>query len=265
MRFARTIVAVAAGLFLTAPAAAAQSGERLTDKDVKALIESVDGARDRFEDQLDGKVKNGIVRSATGEVDVKATLDDFQREVEKLKSRFSDRYAASAEVETVLRRGTALDTMMKAQPTGIKGASEWDHLAAQLRRLAGVYRTDFPPPQGAAVRRINDAEAASTAEAIARQAEQIKRVVNADRTLAKPDKEALKKEVDEVNEQARTVKSRLSDSKPATADARSLLEKIAALTKEGRQLPPAVLTAIGGLRAPLEKLNQAFGVTMPAT
>ena len=38
----------------------AQAPERLTDKEVKALIETVDQARDRFEDQLDGRVKHSI-------------------------------------------------------------------------------------------------------------------------------------------------------------------------------------------------------------
>jgi hypothetical protein len=38
-----------------------------------------------------------------------------------------------------------------------------------------------------------------------------------------------------------------------------------ALTAAGRQLPPTVLTAIGGLRAPLAKLDQAFGVAPAAT
>jgi hypothetical protein len=54
-------------------------------------------------------------------------------------------------------------------------------------------------------------------------------------------------DVDAVIKQAKTLQSRLKDSKPATADARALIEKIGALTKEGRQLPPPVLTAIGGL------------------
>jgi hypothetical protein len=249
---------------LAVPMAAAQNVERLTDKDVKSLIEGVDQARDRFEDQLDGKVKNTIIRSATGEIDVNARLDDFQQELEKLKSRFNDNYAASAEVQTVLRRGADVDAMMKAQPTGIKGASEWDALAGQLRRLAAAYATEFPVPEGAAVRRINDNEAAATADAIASQAEQIKKAVNADKAMSKPDKTALTAEVEAVTKQAKLLKSRLSDSKPATADARALAEKIDALLKEGRQLPPAVLTGIGSLRAPLLKLRQAFGGA-PAT
>lgn len=250
---------VAAALFLMPPVLGAQSGgDRLTDKDVKALVDSVDQARDRFEDQLEGKVKNGIVRSPTGELNVSAALGDFQQEVGKLKSRYSDKYAASAEVEAVLRRAMALDAMMKAQPSGIKGASEWERLRSDLKRLAGAYGTDFPLTEGAVVRRISDGEAAAAAKQIATQAEQLKNVVNADRTLPKAEKDALKREVEDVIKQAKMLESRLSDSKPATADARTLAEKVAALTKEGRQLPPPVLTAIGAMRAPLEKLGRVF-------
>jgi len=84
--------------------------------------------------------------------------------------------------------------------------------------------------------------------------------VDADKTLAKPDKQALKAAVEGVAKQAKMLQSRLKDGKPSTADAKALREKVAALTADGRQLPPGVLSAIGGLRAPLTKLDQAFGV-----
>src|SRR5690242_7550886 len=101
--------ALAGGLVLAVSGLIAQSTERLSNKDVKGLIESVDQERDRFEGQLDGKLKDGVVRSATGEVKVSASLDDFQEGVERLKSRFTDDYAASAEVQAVLRRAKSLD------------------------------------------------------------------------------------------------------------------------------------------------------------
>ena len=77
--------------------------------------------------------------------------------------------------------------------------------------------------------------------------------------------QALNAEVDAVIKQAKTLQSRLKDGKPATADGRMLKEKVAALTVSGRELPPAVLSAIGGLRAPLETLDQAFGISRVAT
>jgi len=259
MKLTSSMVAVGTFLLLTVPIARARGTDRLTDKEVNNLIEQVYEARDKFEGRLEGKVKNGVVRSSTGEVHVHSMLEDFQHDVEKLKDRYTENYAASAEVQAVLVRANAIDRMMKSQPSDIDGANDWDQVTKQLRALAAAYRTTFPLPEGAPVRRINDAEAAVSAAAVISQAEQVKQAANSDKTLAKPDKEALKSDVDAVIKQAKVLQSRLKESKPATADARALVEKIAALTKEGRQLPPPVLTAIGGLRAPLLKINEAFG------
>lgn len=243
----------------------AQSVDRLSDKDVKQVIDGVDAARDRFEDQLDGKVKNAVIRGTAGEINVKNTLEDFQKDLDKLKERYNGSYAASAEVEAVLRRANAIGVVMKAQPTGTKGASEFDRLSMELRRLAAAYHADFPLAEGATVRRIGDGEAAAAAGAVASQAEQLKRLVNDDKTMAKPDKEALKADVDQVVKQAKLVQSRLKESKPASGDARALAEKIAALTEGRHQLPPAILTSVGSLRAPLDKLTQAFGPLVKGT
>ena len=71
---------------------AAQTPDRLTDKDVKAVIEAVDHGRDRFHDQLDGKVKDSILREPTREVNVAKFLDDFKDNVDRLKDRFESKY-----------------------------------------------------------------------------------------------------------------------------------------------------------------------------
>jgi hypothetical protein len=239
--------------------AAAQGADRLSDGDIKTLIERVNQARDRFEDQLDGKVKDGVQRSPSGEIKVSSALDDLQEDVSKLKSRFTEAYAASTEVAALLRRGNTFDALVKAQPAGTKGTNEWERLAVELRRLASAYNTAFPLPEGAAVRRINDGEAAAAATAIVKQGDVIKDAIGDDKTLAKADKQALESAVNTLVKQAKTVASRLNDHKPATADARALRKAAAALTAGGRQLPASVLTAIGGLAAPLATLDQAFG------
>ena len=58
-----TGTALVAMLF-AGPAAAA---DRMNDKDVKQLFERIDDERDRFEDQLDGKLKGSIVHAVSGE------------------------------------------------------------------------------------------------------------------------------------------------------------------------------------------------------
>ena len=142
-RVTRLAAALLWCLSLLPGGASAQTGDRLTDKDVKALIEAVDNGRDRFEDQLDGKLKDTILRGPNGEVNVARFLDDLQENTHRLKERFTAEYTASAEVATVLRQATPVDAFMKEKP-GIKGSSEWDHLASSLSRLAAVYGTKFP-------------------------------------------------------------------------------------------------------------------------
>jgi hypothetical protein len=250
-------------LTVSAGVASAQAGERLTDKDVQALIETVDNGRDRFEDQLDGKLKATIVRSPSGEVNVARFLDDLQENTGRLKDRFTPEYAASAEVAAVLRQSTAIHAFMRQKP-GIKGGSEWDQLAAHLSRLAGVYGTKFPLEGDAPVRRITDGEAARAADTIAQQADQFKNAVNREQALAKPAKDELKAQADLVKNAAKSLKSRLNDSKPATSEARQVMEAIRKMRGAAKGLTPASLSLIGQMQAPLATLGQAFAITVPA-
>ena len=144
-RVASVAAAVFAAAALTAPVA---SAERLTDKDMRQLIERIDNERDRFEDQLDGKVKSSIIRNAAGETDVTKYLDDFQDKVQKLKDRYTTSYAAGAEVTTVLRQASEIKRFMATQPAGFDGASEWNRLEASLGELAAAYSTTCRCPRG---------------------------------------------------------------------------------------------------------------------
>ena len=256
---------MAAALILTASSAAAQRGERLSDKAVKDVIDAVDNGRDKFEGNLDGGFKGSTLRGPNGETKVAAALQDYQDSTKKLQQRFTADYSASAEVATVLKQSMQIDAFMNGPKSPTKGRNEWDVQTGNLKRLAEAYGTTFPLPDGSTVRRLNDKESADAAAAVAAQAEQVKRAAAADKSLAKPDQQALKTEMDAVIKQAKALQSRLKDGKPATADWRTLKEKVAALTAQERQLSPAVLSAIGGMRAPLAKLDQAFGVARPAT
>jgi hypothetical protein len=259
----RVMAPVLCGALVIAGTAYAQTVERLTDKDVKTLIEAVDHGRDRFEDQLDGKLKDSILRGPGGEVNVSKFLDDFQENVTRLKDRFTPQYAASTEAGAVLRQATSIHAFMKQQTPGLKGSSEWDHLAGDFGRLAVVYGTKFPLEKDEPVRRINDGEAATAAAQIEGQASEFKDAVNREKTLAKSAKDGLKRYADLVKNAAKALKSRLKDSKPATAEARQLFQALGTMRESAKGLSPASLTVMGEMQAPLATLSQAFGLTAP--
>ena len=131
----------------------------------------------------------------------------------------------------------------------------WESL---LRRTG----TTFPLAEGAAVRRINDGEAADTGELLAKQAEEIKTAISKEATLAQPDKDSVVADLNQLKEQAETVKSRASDAKPATAEARqacAIANKVQSFAN-GHQLGSATTQALTGLQAPLAVLKQAYGI-----
>jgi hypothetical protein len=237
-------------------------GERLSDRGVTDLMESIDKGRDRFVDALDSQFKHSVMRSPTSEVDVSKYLDDFDKNIHTMKDRFKPEYAASAEVQRVLRQASEIDAYVRMQGT-MKGASEWNALAGQLNTLAGAYGTSFPIGESTPVRRLGDKEVADAAEMVARQSSPLKDAIEKDtKGWPEADRHEAKrvaKDAELLEKDAKLVKSRVADSKPASAEYRTLAERAGRIDAYvvNHALPTASVT-MDTIRAAIAKLNQAF-------
>ena len=256
----QAILLASALVLLSTPARAQAPPERLGDKDVKILVDRIDEGRDKFEGNLDGGFKGSTVKGPNGETKVAAALQDYQDNTMKLQSRFSPEYAAGPEVAIVLKQATSIERFMKSSPNTMKGRTEWDRHAVDLKRLAQVYGTTFPLPDGATVSRLNDSEPIAAADGVATSANNFKRDLDESTSLPKADKDAGKKDADVVIKQANTVKERIRDGKPATTDVRLLAEHAARLQTfvGSHQVPTANWQAA---QASLRKLQAIFGLT----
>jgi hypothetical protein len=243
------------------PALAQIAPERLSDQDVKALIQQVDTERDRFEDSLDGDFKGSTLRGPTGETRVAGALQDYQDSVEKLMERFTENYSASAEVAVVLKQATQIDTFMRTTQIETKGRSEWDRQVVSLKRLAQAYAATFPLPEGTSVRRLNDRETARAADAVAKAADRFKDSLGKVGTIPNPAKDAVRKDVDELIDLAETVRNRTNGGNPATAEMGQLMGQIAKV--QGFLNTNDATTAMGdwkAFQAAVGGLQQAFGI-----
>ena len=122
-RFVVIIVASALCLW-SIPASAQPPPERLSDKEVKTLINQVDESSDRFKSNLDDKLKDSTVHGLNGDAKVANVLQDYRENTQKLKDRFNDNYAASTEVATVLKQAAPIDAFMQGTSGAMKGRSE---------------------------------------------------------------------------------------------------------------------------------------------
>jgi hypothetical protein len=249
-------------------ASAAVAADRLTDRDVKALIDRIDQGRDRFEDALDGKLKSSVVRTPTGEVDVNKFLDDFQENSKRLGERLKPGYAASAEVATLLRQGNAIERFLREQPAGTKGSSEWNRLAADLKTLARAYGADFPLAENAAVRRIGDRELETSVEALAKGTEQLKgsldKELKSDKTVTQQTRQQVVEEANQLSKDAKQLLARVKDSKPSSAEAEKVVAGATRLetTLQSHQVPQSA-AAWTGLASRRSILSDAYGLQRP--
>jgi hypothetical protein len=258
-------------LLITLTASPLLAADRLTDKDVKALAERIDDGRDKFEDSLDGKLKNSIVRGPNGEAIVGKYLDDFKQNVDKLKDRLNSNYAASAEAAAVLRQASTIDVYMQQQPSDTKGKSEWNRLATDLKTLARAYGADFPLAPNAPVRRMGDGEVAAAADQIAKGADQLKKTLNndlkKDKTIDKPTREQIVGDADQLSKDAKTLRDRVKGGDPSSAEAASVLEGASRIRTfmEGHNGLPTASGAWSDLASKLTMIATAFNVAPPAS
>jgi hypothetical protein len=242
------------------------AAERMTDKDVKALVARIDDGRNRFESALDDKVKRNILRGPSGEVNVDQFLNDFEESVKRLEERLTSKYAASAEVGTLLRQASAIDAYIGRQPVGTKGASEWGRLAGDFKALAAAYGAAFPLAENAAVRRLGDGEVAAAAEGVTKGAERVKSSLDAelkkDPSVDKPTREATVREADDFSKEAKALRDRVKDARPSSAEAEALLAKASKLEAfVSSHKVPAAAGEWAAVKKHLETLAAAYGLT----
>jgi hypothetical protein len=209
------------------------AADRLTDRDVKALVARIEQGRDRFDNALDSKLKHSIVRGSAGEVNVDNFLDDFQESIDRLEERLKPEYAASAEATALLRQAAAIQRFFRQQPPGTRGESEWNRLEADLKALALAYGSDFPLPQNASIRRIGDGELATAVDEIASNASRLKKSLEdelkKDATFDKSARQAIVGDADQFSKEAKELRERVKDGKPSSAEADRLLAHAAKL------------------------------------
>jgi hypothetical protein len=265
-RTARFSTAAGAALIAALVAAPVESADRLTDRDVAELFERIDNERDRFEDQLDGDLKDAILRGPGLEVDVEHYLNDLQANVDRMRERFSSQYAASADVTTVLRQASDIQWFMSTQPPNYDGASEWNRLTSSLAQLAAVYATEFPLPTGGQARRMNDREVREAADEVGKDADRFKKDLDSslklDSKIDQVTREAAVRNADLLKQHAERLESTIGDGRPASGEAQALLVHASAVrvVAAGPSLSPAARGGWEQIEAGLDKIALAFGL-----
>jgi hypothetical protein len=257
--------AFAATALLTLPLPAAAT-DRLTDQEVKTLLEKIEQDRSTFEAALDEKLKGSTIKAARGEVKVNEFLDDLQDQVERARDRFNSEYSASSEVASLLDYTGRLQQWASAQPAGFQGSKEWGVFGTDLQRLAAAYNTMLPMPATGTARRFNDAELVTAAANVEKLIDPYRTAYDATlagHTTLTPEmrKQAIG-QVDMMKSQARALNAALANKQKGVPEADALLKQafVVIETMAKLSLGQATTGAWNPLRAELAKVAWAYEV-----
>jgi gas vesicle protein len=210
-----------------------QAAERLTDQQVKSLIESVDKGFDKWKDGLEkANMDDAVIKSAAGTIDVRQFLKGFKDDISKLKDKFKPENAAVAEATQLLRKGSDVERRYKQR--GGAAGSEWAALSNNLGALAAAYGGPWPiETLDVAFTRVNDKDLAGRLESLERSAKtlgsEMDKAASKDKAFPKADRDKLKADAKLLESTAKELRSRIKDGKPASAEAKSLVQQIGGL------------------------------------
>jgi len=252
------------------PRPLATATDRLTDQDVKALLERIEKKRSAFESALDDKLKNSTIKGPRGEVNTNEFFDDLQDQVQRTRDRFSSKYSASSEVLSLLQFATRLDTWASAQPAGFRGTKEWEALAADFRRLSAAYNSALLRPGqralGAQARRVNDAEIVAAVTNVDKRMEAFRSAYDsalaANTTLTSANRQAALHNVDGMRTAAQALRAALEKKQKGVAEANALMRGTGTMIDATLKLPPDSSTAAAWtpVREDLAKVALAYEV-----
>lgn len=258
-------VCAALALALVFPIGAA-AAERMTDEQVKKLIEDIDDGFGTWKQSLEKRnLDDAVITSAERTVKIKDFLKDFEKAIDVLKDRFKPNYAASPEVLALLRRGS--DVELRNRRQGQTPDSAWVALGAKLDALARSYGVAWPiESMNVLPARLNDAELAAKVERMEKGTKKLlgetDKAAKANKSIDKATRESLKASIRQLEQKTKDVRSRIQDDRPASVEVGQLLSqagqvketltKLSLPTASWREMEPGI-----------EALARAFDIPKP--
>jgi hypothetical protein len=269
-RVIRNFVAMAAiillaGLFV---AAQAQQPYRLSEREVKNLLDRIDKGAESFRRSMDKALDRSRFDGTKAEDNINKFIKDFTDATDTLKSKFDDDRTAASSVEEVLRRGADIDNFMLRHRVRPRAQSDWRELRGSLDELARAYNVSWSWT-GLSNRpyRISDEQLGVLLGRIETSADRFRKSLNDaldktafNKTSAEDDINQFVKEFERATDH---LKKRFNSKETAAADVEEVLRRAARIDVFLRQhkLTLRAQEDWAELRSGLESLAQAYSVS----
>ena len=112
---------------------------RINDRQLDALIRRIENGTDRFRTDMGTALDRSTYNGTRAEDNINQFVRDFETATDQLRSRFTARSSATADVENVLRQATYIDDFMQRQTLSMRAENDWTTIKGDLTQLASAY------------------------------------------------------------------------------------------------------------------------------
>jgi len=281
MKYITRTAAILTLMFLAgfATIAQAQRPYRLSENDLKRLIDRLEQHTDQFRKSLDSSLDRSSLDGSRAEDRINDFVKDFEAATDRLKERFDDNQSASATVQEVLDRAAHIDRFMVNHHLSGRVSEDWMRVRADLDELASTYSVAWNWPVVAVTispdapiverhaRRINDSDVKAIISRIDAQAERFRHslrdALNHSRfnhTGAEDDINAFVKNFEKATDR---LKDHFGKHNAATDDAEEVMRRAARIDAfmRAHELSSRAQEDWQALRRNLDELAAAYNVS----
>jgi hypothetical protein len=119
------------------------SAYRLTDEQVKTLLDRIERDSETFRKSLDDALDKSRFNSTGAEDDINAFVKGFEEASDRLEDRFDKKQSAAGDAEEVLRRAARIDAFMRTHSLTPRAQEDWQKLRADLDEIAAAYSVEW--------------------------------------------------------------------------------------------------------------------------
>ncbi|MFN7927379.1 MAG: hypothetical protein U0Y68_05445 [Blastocatellia bacterium] len=140
---ARCLVVVLFLSFCSLAFAQEQRPYRMSEDEVKQLLQRIEKGADQFRGSLDKALDKSPVDGTKTEDNINKFIKRFEQASDHLKHRFSDKQSAASDVQELLERAVFIDRFMTHHTLTARAQEDWTHLRRLLDELATAYNVTW--------------------------------------------------------------------------------------------------------------------------
>jgi hypothetical protein len=144
---------------------------RVSDQQLKDLVNRIDTHRDAFHAAFERAIDRSPIKGSAAEEQIDRSVKDFEQATNLLRDRVNDRQSEPADAENVLRRASFIDNLMMRNRLDTPAQSAWQALRLDMNDLARAYGITWSWSAASQPYRIDDKQVEQLLKQIGQKAD----------------------------------------------------------------------------------------------